>query len=226
MKKDVTKNEGSKLPEHLKDWKPEEGETVALRKEDVAMPVLSMVQPTSEMAIDGNARPGEILNITEGKVICEVGKVLYFYPFLFQRAWTVFKNVEKDMPDWGGIEYIKRVEDENAPLEFTDEDGVKCERKYCMVFYSFIGREKGLVESIPYLLTLRSSGLTFGRYLSTEMYLRNKSANLPPYAMGMEVFTELKKSTKGSYYVYKVKDKFYTPENVYKLCKKWLKALV
>ena len=194
--KELTETQGTELAEaqDLASWGEEE-----VTHNDVIIPKILAMQGLSELVTDGKAMFGEFRNSVTGDLLAKLGEDIEFIPVKRDKVWINFKYDEKaDKFEFDGIESITR-HNEDAPLEFKNEDGILCRRDRTFNFYVLLTRdlEQGVVQ--PYVLSFRRTSLRAGKVLGTQMYITNKNAGKIPAAVAMKLSGKKDSNDKGTF---------------------------
>ena len=214
MSKEIVKNES--VPKYMQEFKDND---LGMSSKEIEFPLIKLLQPMSDMAVDGTGRPGDVVD-NNGIKLTGKNDTLTIVPFFRKKAWTVLKVNTTGLDDFEGINYITTEEEEKLPENYV-EDGTKYRRMFTLQIYALLNDEK-----VPYLFTLRSTGLQFARRLITEMYLKNKMAGIPAYGKSFLVDTKLRKSSGKQWYNFNlVKTIGFTPEKRCEEAQKWLNTL-
>ena len=69
----------------------------------------------------------------------------------------------------------------NDNLPWNDkENGIEIKRVRRMNFYVMLPKQIDAGTAVPYVLSFKSTSYREGKKLFTQMYMRNRKANLPP----------------------------------------------
>ena len=188
------------LPQELMDW----GDTGVNVGQDMLLPRLLVMQPTSDLVTDGQAVMGEFRNSVTGErlgSIIEPVEVICFH---------VVKSLDINRLDEGGqylwdrniplVENIMSPDyNDNLPWEGKDEDGTPIKRIRRLDFFCLIRKDLASGAAMPYTLSFKSTSMKEGRKMLNQMYVRNKAAKVPPCMYSFILAGTKEKNDKGTF---------------------------
>ena len=170
------------------DW----GDTGVTMGQDIVIAKILPMQPSSILVGDNKARIGEFRDSLTGVLLGEITAPFPILPFHVEKFWDIMEDDGKGNFKWMKTEPL--VENPVAPgyndnLPWVDKvNGVAIKRVRRMNFYCMLPSQIASGESVPYIISFKSTSYREGRKLFTQMFMRNKRANLPPcafvYALG------------------------------------------
>lgn len=166
---------------------------------DVIIPKILAMQGLSELVTDGKAMFGEFRNSVTGDLLAKNGESIEFIPVKRDKVWIEFTYDEKnDQYKFSGITPINR-HNEDAPLEYRNDEGILCRRDRTFNFYVLLTRdlEQNVVQ--PYVLSFRRTSLRAGKVLGTQMFITNKNASRIPAAVAMKLSGKKEQNDKGTF---------------------------
>lgn len=198
----------SNVPAHMTSeaW----GSDVNLGQDIVIAKILPM-QGLSELVADGKARMGEMRDSLTGAMIAGIDQMFEFLPFHVEKFWDVLKETyTKDNKPSGEFKWdhseplVENPQDpgynDHLPWAY-EENGLKMKRVRRMNFYGLLVSQIKSGESIPYILSFKSTSFKEGKKLLTQMYLRNRRANLPPCGYVIAIKGMKKENDKGKFII-------------------------
>lgn len=180
-----------------------------LSSKDVVIPKILPMQGLSQMVADGKASMGEFRDSVNGSLVGSIDKPFSIIPFHVEKVW----DIKEEQAD-GSYKYSRSVAIDENPLSpgYNDnlpwegeENGLKVQRIRRMNFYVLLPSEVEANESIPYVLSFKSTSIKEGKKLFTQMYVRNLRAQLPPPGFVVEIGGQRVKNDKGTFIVPTVK---------------------
>jgi hypothetical protein len=138
--------------------------------EDIRIPKLLLVQQMSDMATNEkiNARPGEIRESFEGRLMATKEKPLQIIPFYTTNTWTVSRKVNGK---WE-FDHIDERTSDNSTREYEETlDGELYKNEKTLNIFALI---KGENLTIPYMISMKgfSMKLAGNKFLSMGAVIR------------------------------------------------------
>lgn len=184
---------------------PDWGGDVFLGAQDIIIPKLLIMQPTSDMVTEGNAVMGEFRDSVSKEKLGSIADPINFIPFHVEKVWDILEQQDDEQYKWRRSEPL--IEDPLKPgyndnLKWTDiENGINIKRVRRMNFYVMLASQLKEGNAVPYVLAFRSTGYREGKKVFTQMYLRNRRAGLTPAAYSFELSGVRQKNEKGAFIV-------------------------
>lgn len=192
-KKELVKQEENLPAMTLSDWGNEE----AINLTHFSVPKVLIMQPMSDQVTAGDAKFGELRVSDSGRLVGGLDKPMEFVPFKVEDQWIIFK------PQNGKMEFdrIEKVTPENEarPWDDTDADGVAIRRDRSLVFYILLMEDLASGIALPHVISFKRTSMKAGKQLYTQMYITNRSANLPPAAYVMRLGVKKESNDKGTF---------------------------
>ena len=197
MTKEVMKQESSvpSIATNMDAW----GQTPEMSANDLVIPKVLAMQGLSQFVTDGKAKFGDFCDSVSGEVLGNIDKPIEFIPFHVEKVWILFKETKPGKMDFDGIIPITR-ENENLPLNDTDEHGVAIRRDRTWNVYTLLADKLKEGKRLPYVMSFRRTSAKAGKKLMTQMYVVNRDAGKIPPAKAM-LLKGLKKSNDDGTYV-------------------------
>lgn len=184
---------------------PDWGGDVYLGAQDIIIPKLLIMQPTSDMVTEGNAVMGEFRDSVSKEKLGSIADPIKFIPFHVEKVWDILEQQDDEQYKWRRSEPL--IEDPIKPgyndnLKWTDiENGINIKRVRRMNFYVMLASQLQEGNAVPYVLAFRSTGYREGKKVFTQMYMRNRRAGLTPAAYSFELSGVRQKNEKGAFIV-------------------------
>lgn len=211
MKKEVAKQESTEVVEvpQMSDW----GE-VEVDASNILIPKVLLMQGLSEMVADEKAKIGDMLYSLDDKIIGGTEKPLEFIPFHIDMIWIVKHD--------GEFHHIEPQNAANKNLQWEElVNGVQVQNVLCMNVYAILANDL----SMPVIIPFKSTSLKAGKKVTTQMYFTNKTANMIPPAITMELSSTKTKNDKGTFAVLDTKAKRASSKEEIAAAFKWFKAV-
>ena len=179
-------------------------DTPVLSANDIVIEKILPLQKMSKKLEDRKAgyRYSELRSTMESRLFGDLDQGFEFIPVAMERFWVITEGKDKKFV---GI-VPENSENQNLPYEEM-VDGKLITRVRFMEFYVLIPSDVKDGGAVPYLLSFKSTSLKAGKSLATQMYVKNRAANLPPPATVCELTLEEKSNDKGTFLVQSVKAK-------------------
>lgn len=172
---------------------------------DIVIPKILPMQGLSQLVVDDKARIGDFMDSVSGQKLGSIVEPIAIIPFMVQKFWDIMEEDDEGNFKWVRSEpLIENPMDKgfNDNLEWNDKiDGVEIKRVRRMNFFCMIPTEIAKGNDIPYILSFKSTSFREGKKLFTQMYVRNKKANLPPCAFIFSLAGVKQKNDKGTFVV-------------------------
>ena len=169
-----------------------------MSSQDIVIPKINLMQPTSEQVNDGLAKFGDFINSLDNSIVCD-DKGFEFLPFMMQKFHWVSKLKDAKSGDFkfDRTEAITCAADEQKPWDDCDPDGTPIKRTFVRRFY-------GMIAGTPVPVTIDAKGMSgnFAKKLATQMYVMNKAAKLPPCGKVVIIKALKQKNAKGNYAIF------------------------
>lgn len=225
--KEVTVKEQAPPPAEMtaQGW----GDTGVVMGQDIVLAKILPMQGLSELVADGKARMGEMRDSLTGALIAGIDQAFEFLPFHVEKFWDIMTDDGAGNFKWDRTEPLVEVPgapgyNDNLPWEF-EEAGLKARRVRRMNFYGLLASQVKSGEAIPYILAFKSMSFKEGKKLFTQMYMRNRRANLPPCAYVIAIKGVKRENDKGKFIVPTMElGRKATAEEV-KQCYEWMQLI-
>ncbi len=198
--KEVQVKPAAQLPSvDLSEW----GSDQVLGQDIVIAKILPM-QPSSVLVTDGKATMGEFRDSLSGVKLGSIVEPIDIIPFHIEKFWDILVQ-EGDQFKWDHSDPL--IENPALPgyndnLPWSDKvDGVEIKRVRRMNFYVLLPKEVAANTAIPYIVSFKSTSFREGKKVFTQMFLRNRKANLPPPAYTFKLGGLKQKNEKGTFIV-------------------------
>lgn len=168
--------------------------------QDILISKILVMQPSSEMVADGKANLGEFRDSVQGTKLGSQTEPIEVIPFYVQKFWDIHTEENGQYPWTRSEPLIENPADKayNDNLPWQDvEAGKPIKRVRRMNFFVLLPSEVKAGTSLPYILSFRSTSYVEGKKVYSQMYLRNKRAQLPPAAYTFKVSAAKQKNEKG-----------------------------
>lgn len=178
------------------------GSDVYLGVSDIVIAKILPMQGLSQLVADGKAMMGEFRDSLSGAKLGSITEPFPIIPFHVEKVWDILEE-QGDQYKWVRSEAL--VEDPLKPgyndnLPWNDVvDGINVKRVRRMNFFVMLPSQIATGEAVPYLLSFKSTSYREGKKLFTQMYLRNRKANLPPPAYTFILSGVKQKNDKGTF---------------------------
>lgn len=221
----VAKTQNAVSTDVMSDW----GEGPALGQDIVIAKILPM-QASSHLVGDGKAAIGDYRDSLTGAKIGSIVEPIEVIPFHVEKFW----DIQKDVDGSGQFKWVRSeplIEDPVSPgyndnLPWKDkEDGEEIKRIRRMNFYVLLPSEVAGGSDVPYIFSFKSTSFKEGKKVFTQMYMRNRRAQLPPPGYLFKIGGVKQKNDKGSFVVPTVElGRKATPEEI-SACLNWFKLV-
>jgi len=227
MKNEVAKKENKEVAiptgANVEDWGPSE-----ISGQDVIIPRILLMQPTSDLVVEGEAAFGEFISSLDNTKLGDFKKPFEIVPICMDKAWVEYDVTQGD--DFKNKKFLRTVKitpaNEAYPYKDTEDGGkVKIMRDKCMNFYVLLPSELKIGGAIPYLLSFRRSSIDGGKTLITQMEVKNKMAKKAPAGVICEISAEKKTNDAGTFAITKVKPLKDTPTEYIEQAFYWYKII-
>ncbi len=190
--------------------------------EDLLVPKILAIHYMSEKAKGKNAsaKPGEFRDTVENRLFGDLDKPFDFIPIHMTSFFAEYHvRGENDRKYLGQQEITAK--NEKLPREEMI-DGKKINRMRTYEVFVLLPEEVKAGTAFPFVLSFRSTSIRGGKTLLTQMYVRNRDAKKPPYAIVCEASIKGDKNDKGDFFVVSTKPKREATEAEQKAAQYWL----
>lgn len=168
--------------------------------QDILISKILIMQPSSEMVADGKANLGEFRDSVVGTKLGDQVTPIEVIPFHLQKYWDIHTE-EGGQYQWTRSEPlienpVAKGYNDNLPWQDV-ENGKPIKRVRRMNFFVLLPSEVVNGQSLPYVLSFRSTSYTEGKKIYSQMYMRNKRANLQPAGYTFKISSVKQKNEKG-----------------------------
>ena len=208
----------------VSDW----GSDVYLGVNDIIIPKILPMQGLSQMVTDGKAMMGEFRDSLSGEKLGSITEPIAVVPFHVEKVWDILEE-SGDQFKWVRSEPL--IEDPTKPgyndnLPWNDKvDGLDFKRIRRMNFYVMLPKQIDEGSAVPYVLSFKSTSYREGKKLFTQMYMRNRKANLPPPGYTIVLSGVKQKNDKGTFVVPSLELGPLTPASHIAECLNWYKLI-
>ncbi len=188
---------------------------------DILIPKILLMQPSSELVADGKATIGDFRHSVNSDKIGTIVEPFLYVPFHYTKIWDVVNADENNK--WMRSEEFK-AGDETLPWEYKEE-GKNLKRIKRLNFFGFIPAELEKGNTLPMVLSFKSTGYREGTKILTQMKLNISQKKLPwnnVYAISGE---KKKNDDNQTYCVPKVETAGEAHEEYLKLCMEWYRNM-
>lgn len=226
MSKELTAKQAQEVatPVDLSDW----GNEQVLGQDIVIAKILPM-QPSSVLVTDGKATMGEFRDSLSGLKLGSILEPMDIIPFHVEKFWDILVEQNDGQFKWARSTPLIENPSEagyNDNLPWQDkENNINIKRVRRMNFYVLLPSDVKSGADIPYILSFKSTSFREGKKVYTQMYLRNRKANLPPPAYTFKLSGLKQKNDKGTFIVPTVELGRATAPNEIKACLDWFKMI-
>jgi hypothetical protein len=174
------------------------GEPPALSSNDIIIPKILLMQPSSDAVLAGQAVFGELRDSISNEILASPTKTLDIIPFSMKKAIIVSEYEPKTRKHL--FKEILDATPENEALAW--EEG-PLKRARVTSFFCLLPDELEKGGAIPKLISIRGMSFDAAKVIATQMYAINSSATpwLPPPAFVMTLSVKIDKNDKGTFAV-------------------------
>ena len=198
--------------------------------QDIILAKILPMQPTSQFVANMQAQIGEFRDSLSCSKLGSIVEPLEILPFFVRKSWDIHKQ-DKESGQFKWAESEPLIENpaqagynDNLPWHDTI-NGEEIKRIRRMDFFVMLPSEIKTGESVPYVLSFKSTSFREGKKIFTQMYLRNKKAGLPPPAYTFKLAGSKQKNDKGTFIVPSVElGRKATAEEISE-CLSWFKTI-
>lgn len=167
--------------------------------QDLIIPKILPMQGMSKMVMDRKAQLGEFRESMNGELVGSIDEPVNFVPFHVEKVWVESIKQGNEKPKFAGIIPITK-DNEDLPKE-EHNGNMTTFRDF--TYYVYVLLEKDLAEGVPspYLLSLKRTSRRCGQKIMTQMFMRNRIANLNPAGKVMGLTGKIVEGEKGTYIV-------------------------
>ena len=221
MKKEVAVKEVNLPSVDLSEWG-----TPEVLGQDIIIPKILPMQASSVAVTDGKAVMGEFRDSVTNAKLGSIVEPMDIIPFHVEKFWDILEK-EGDQFAWKRSDPLNENpadKNYNDNLPWVDTiDGKEIRRVRRMNFYVML--PSGINESIPYILSFKSTSYREGRKIYSQMYLRNVKAKLPPPAYTFKLSALKQKNDKGTFIVPTVELGRASTKEEIEACLYWFKLI-
>lgn len=162
---------------------------------DLVIPLIQIMQGTSEMVGEGQAVLGEIVNMQSQEKLGAFDKPIKILPLKMYKTMRTYDVTNN------GFKFMFEEPLTPANDKLTGEgviDGVPVKRYHTMNFFVLVKSDLDKGEGFPCLIRFRSTGMNAGRALATHLYKRVHLRQLP-YSQYVELSSKREKKDTATY---------------------------
>lgn len=166
--------------------------------QDILMPVMLLMQPTSQLVTAEKAKSGEWRGSLSENLLAARGDTVEVIPFGFHKTWVVFKRE----PNKTKPEFV-RVEPYNVRPNREREETIAgvMYQNFETINYLVVPTSEVLsVQSIPYLLRFRSTAFVTGKKMETMRFQVERTGR-PHCFSTVKIGSVFKENEKGKFYI-------------------------
>jgi hypothetical protein len=186
--------------------------------DDLILPRLLLVQPTSKMVQKYDASPGQIRSTLDGALLAKKGEKLSFIAFYLFDTWihSAWKNGK-----WEFDKIEPRAKNSDFEYEVKDPKTGNPLTKHEKAINAYVMRPEDIKGGLPYVLTFKGAG-TFqeGRKFVT-LVKKLEILGQPAAARVFSVRTEMRTNEKGTFGVYIIEEGEKTTPEQMGACYQW-----
>lgn len=222
METQIANKEPSALATDTGEW----GQT-EISHQDIIIPRILAMQGMSDMVTSGKAKFGDMVENLNEERLGGIDEPFEIVPFKLERMWRITSGDGKELKDMFPIDSnpVSETYNDNMPYEGVDESGEPIRRYRALRFYVMLPKELENGGALPYLIEFKSTSLRAGKKLATQMFTKNRMANLNPAAKTFELSLSKQSNDNGTYSVFDVKVSRDTTDEEMVAAFKWFKAL-
>lgn len=212
MKNEITKKESTEVAIAMDEWG-----VVETSSRDMQLPKILVTQGLSQLAIEGVARIGDLMNSMTREKMGDTKTPVKILPFYCERVFYVSKFVD------GAWKFhtITPVTPSNINTEYeTHVDGFKFKNEFTQNFYCMTQD-----MSLPVVVAFKGQSGRGGKNLFTQMYMANRALGLSPCDRWMDLTVAVEKNDKGSFAVINPTPSDKATAEHQRECLKWLKVI-
>jgi hypothetical protein len=216
MSKEVAKKASSAVSTELSQW----GSGPDISTNDIVVPKLLLMQGTSDFVKQRKAQYGDLIDSIDHKVLGSPEKPFEVVPFFIKKYFTI-RNKNTPKKDFMRVEALT-PETDHMPYFDMDADGTEVIRERTYELYCVQAAEVS-IGGLPLVIRLKASNEKTGKAVFTQMYIKNKNANLSPAAVAFEVSSREEAKEGNTYMVFDVKPKRVATKEEQDACLVWHK---
>lgn len=229
MGKAVAKKKDNALAEasSLDAW----GDNTDVTGNDLVIPKVLLMQFMSKKVKDDEheAKFGEFRDNVDFQLLGNIkDKPIQFVPFMMEKVFAEFEIVgtKREFLRVIPIETNPAKQEYNDDAPYSWEEGGKSfERDRTYNYYVLIVAEDGSLIPMPHMMSFRRSSIKAGKNLATRMYVRNKTAQLPPPGMVMKLTGSKVENDKGEFGVMEIEPVRQSTDEEMGACLQWFKDI-
>lgn len=188
-----------------------------ISSQDIIIPMFLMMQYMSEKVRDQVAKFGEIRDSLENKLFAEKGQELEIIPFFLEKYWVEYTIDSNGKNKTFKDKYAVTPANERQSIQ---EPGLV--RDYVWAVYCLLPND---IDGLPFVFPFRRTSAKAGRFITTQMYVRNKKAGKNPAAYTLKIKTNTKEGNDGEYAVAEVVVGRETTKDEQLKCLEWLRTI-
>lgn len=196
MTKQVAKKEESNMPAIPQGSWGAEG----LSADDILLPKILLMQPMSELVVDEQAAPGEMLDSLTKEKLGDQKKDLEIIPINMFKTWVISRK------DGQKFKFVKQeprnAANDNLPLEYT-ENGIEYRRDKVLNFYCLKASEAKNPDALPIVASFRRTSTQAGKQIATH-FQKAVMMGKPPACKTLKLISKKTSNDKGTYYIFDV----------------------
>lgn len=201
------------------------GDAPSISSQDILISKILLMQGLSQLVSDEEALMGEFRDSVTKDYLGKAGsEPIEAVPFHMEKSWV---TVTAEGNEFRGI--TPYVEGQEKPR--TEElDGEDVNNYYTLTFYVLLKKDlenfdKTGVKPMPCAVSFKSKSLRAGKALATQMYVRNRGANLTPAGVICNFDAKKTKNDKGTFYVFDITPGDKTKDEWQLVALDWLKTI-
>jgi len=168
---------------------------------DIAPTRLHLMQPSSGMVGDEQAKCGDIVNTMTNEILGGNGKPIEIIPI------ELYKTIVTEDASVKPPKFIKQEPAtaalEELPWEDKDKDGKPIKRTLCFNFFALLAAEVESDDATPVVIRFKVSSLKAGKALATHLFKRAALGQLS-YSKAVELDSNKQKKENNTYAVYSI----------------------
>lgn len=161
---------------------------------DIKIPLIYIAQAMSKVCDEGKARPGDIVETLENKILGNKSEGTKVVPFYFQKSYQVQKLVN-------GKKEFHAIEPNTGERPYEEvKDGITYYNYPCFNFFVLVHGDE---TKSKYMLSFRGSRniSSAGRPMLTQL-MNSVQRGVPPYATVYNIGVKQAENDKGKWFVF------------------------
>ena len=201
--------------------------------QDVLLSKILPMQGMSQLVTDGKATVGEFRDSVTGEKLGSIIEPIEVIPFHVEKLWDVLKEVSENGQKRFVYSRSEPLIEDPRHKEYNDnlpwdgaEDGTPIKRIRRMNYYVLFPKEVENGNSLPFIMSFKSTSFREGKKLFTQMYVRNARAAMPPPAYTFKIGGIKAKNQAGQMYIVPTVElgRKSTPKEIAE-CLEWYKTI-